>query len=582
MDPLDPIKPYSPDTFGSASFMTRLEAVQLKLSERGEGNKLCPYVGGLVDGSGAGDTATMIYARGASYVSGQSWSELREGSGHLLTVAPTRAGKGTGQIVPNLLRWAGSCIVVDVKGENYKLSAGFRKHELKQRVIRFAPFEIQSEIWNPIMSIRIDPGSKGPSPQEEEDARYLVNLIVTPSGNSNDRFWENSARNFLEGLILHVRTGKLVSRSAASEEGRDCEIRERSMREVRRLLTLEERPFTDLLREMAKSPRPVVHQAARTMLRLIKGEGRTGTSVLAVCLEQTAVWAYERVHQVTYKPSDNDDDLEPAKNDFDFQDLRDGLTSLYLIIPPEYLSEYRSILRVLIGTAMRELRRSHNEDSKKKPPVLFLLDEFPQLGYMQPIEQALLYIAGYNVRFWFFVQDMSQLQLHYPDSWRTFMANTGTQCFFGVSDIATANLVSEMAGTTTVENRSIGANVGRQESEGGADTKTTGTSETSGRGGADGWFWGGPSNWSKSDTTNSSEAYTTNWQTSLSVGHSTQVGWVGRRLITPDEVMRMHDEEQLVFMKGLKPIRAAKMPYYKNRDLAQLAQIKPPRSIEFE
>jgi type IV secretion system protein VirD4 len=106
--------------------MTRLEAIQLGVDQRGDGNKLCPYVGGLADGSGPGDTATMIYARSASYAPGQDYSELRDGSGHLLTVAPTRAGKGTGQIIPNLLRWTGSCIVIDVKGENYLRTAGFR------------------------------------------------------------------------------------------------------------------------------------------------------------------------------------------------------------------------------------------------------------------------------------------------------------------------------------------------------------------------------------------------------------------------------------------------------------------------
>jgi type IV secretion system protein VirD4 len=415
------------------------------------------------------------------------------------------------------------------------------------------------------MSIGALPKVRGkPTPaEEEEDARYLVNLIVAPSGASNDKFWENSAKNFLEGMVLYVRKTALAKDETRSSDkpNDECQVRERSMREVRRLLTLNENSFKSLINAMALSRFTLIRQAGTTMQRLTKGDGRTGNSVLAVALEQTSVWAYERLQGATYKPSPNKGDREPGQNDFEFRDVRDGRTTLYIVVPPDYLSEYRSVLRVLIGIAMREMRRTWTSEVKKKPPVLFMLDEFPQLGYMQPIEEALLYLAGYGIRFWFFVQDLSQLQLHYPNSWRTFMANTGTQCFFGVSDIGTANLVSEMAGTMTVANQSFGVNIANQESKGGADTKGT----SSGPGGS-----------------GSNESYTTNWQSSYTEGQSAQVSWVGRRLITPDEVMRMHDEEQIIFMKGLKPIRAVKMPYYKNKSINELADKKLPFEITFE
>lgn len=207
------------------------------------------------------------------------------------------------------------------------------------------------------------------------------------------------------------------------------------------------------------------------------------------------------------------------------------------------------MLRVLVGCAMRELRMSYRQAAADKPPVLFLLDEFPQLAYMRPIEEALLYLAGYDVRFWFFVQDISQLQMHYPNSWRTFFANTGTQCFFGVSDIQTANLVSEMAGTTTVYNYSFGNSVTASESTSGS--QTTGSSRS--WGGSNNYGNGGHS-WSSSSGGGSSESYTSG-RSSVSAGRSSQVNFVGRRLITPDEVMRLHDYEQIIFMKGLKPIR---------------------------
>jgi type IV secretory pathway TraG/TraD family ATPase VirD4 len=72
---------------------------------------------------------------------------------------------------------------------------------LKQKVIRFAPFEKVSEIWNPILTIRANPDtnteSKESTPEEEEDARYLTNLLITPSGSGDASFWENSAKNLV-------------------------------------------------------------------------------------------------------------------------------------------------------------------------------------------------------------------------------------------------------------------------------------------------------------------------------------------------------------------------------------------------
>jgi type IV secretion system protein VirD4 len=157
----------------------------------------------------------------------------------------------------------------------------------------------------------------------------------------------------------------------------------------------------------------------------------------------------------------------------------------------------------------------------------------------------LLYLAGYGVRFWFFVQDISQLQLHYKDSWRTFFANTGTQCFFGVSDIATANLVSEMVGIATVPcstytNKSL--TLGPYQSQFGTEQKKT-------------------LDLLCRDPT---------WKPVTRTLADTS-----RLLITPDEVMRMYDYEQIVFMKGLKPIYCYRPNYFEFSDLKEYSEMKP-------
>ncbi|EAQ46901.1 hypothetical protein MED193_16949 [Roseobacter sp. MED193] len=51
---------------------------------------------------------------------------MSKGDRHCLTVAPTRSGKGTTQIIPNLLTYKGSTVIIDPKGENAKITAAAR------------------------------------------------------------------------------------------------------------------------------------------------------------------------------------------------------------------------------------------------------------------------------------------------------------------------------------------------------------------------------------------------------------------------------------------------------------------------
>ena len=619
-----PINPPPATTHGSATFMSLDEAIELGLTVQYDVNKkkkYCPYIGTLTKFN----SSLNLYARKAS-----PWPNFQEGIGHLLTIAPTRAGKGSGQIIPNLLSWIGSVLVIDIKGENYDRSAGFRDDKLHQNVFRFAPFEEKSHIWNPILSIRANPKDDKSTPEEEEDARYLTNLLITPSGSSGAAFWENSAKNFLEGLLLYVRTAPLNLKHLKSDDGpiHQCQVRERSMREVRRLLTLETEVFNELLTAMGISQRNLISQAGNCFKDYMNsGEktdgGKLGQSILATALEQTAVWAYQRLHKATYKPLKpfkplkNFADLrEPGPNDFSFEQMRDGNTSIYLIIPPDYLTEYRSVLRVMIGFAMRELINSYEESKEQdNPPILFILDEFPQLAYMRPIEEALLYLAGYDVRLWFFVQDISQLQLHYKDSWRTFFSNTSTQCFFGVSDIATANLVSEMAGMQTIRNYSYvysedySDRISRIKElakerekkylmelakEHGLEIEMKHMMELAkdlrpehlmelAKSHEMGHLVKLAKERERKHLMERNEALENLSAPKIPLvskepweHRSTTVTNISRPLITPDEVMRMNDDDQIVFMKGLQPIYCYRLSYYKVPQALADSKIKPP------
>jgi type IV secretion system protein VirD4 len=297
---------------------------------------------------------------------------------------------------------------------------------------------------------------------------------------------------------------------------------------------------------MSESTRNLVRERGAILERQLSGKGELGRNILFAITNQTQIWSDSRARGVTYKASEDPVDREPAENDFNLSELRNGNTTIYLIIPPENLSTYRSLLRVMTGIAIRDLKNSYykseidtNHDAK--PPVLVILDEFPQLAHMSPIEEGLGYLAGYGIRLWFFVQDISQLKLHYKRSWQSFMANTETKCFFGVNDIETAKLVSEMAGTATVEHYSY----------------TNGTS----------------------NGTTYGSYYTQNSQTQ-SQNSSDTLTHTSRPLLTPDEVMRMPNDMQLIFIKGLRPIFCDLAKFFEFT-LYENSKIAPPKKINF-
>lgn len=501
-DSIDLFRPKMPTTFGSAEWMSLRALKEARMLEQAADKNAGPFVGMLTPLEIGGMKSYLAYANG---------------EGHLLTLAPTRAGKGRGQIIPNLIAWPGSALVLDIKGENYEFTAGFR-HAMGHRAIRFSPFEAGGLRWNPIDRIGWRASTAANDPIRQENARLIANLMLVPNPHAKDPYWDNAAKTLLQGLLLYVSTRALHPDF----------LRERSMAEVRRLMTQAPEEFETTLHDMASSPEDWVRESANTMLRM-SGSHQQMAGVLTTLLEHTSVWSFARVKDAT------------AHSEFTFSDLREGPpTTIYLIIPPEALTEYRSVLRVMIGWAMYELRQNYLEARDGgRPPVLFVLDEFPQLGAMKPIEDALLYIASYGVKFWFFVQDLSQLQQHYEKTWRQFFANCGTRCFFGVSDLETAKLVSEMTGQATVRNRSynVGASVTHTVSEQTGSSSNTGY----GPGGASGGS-------GTSNSRGTSDAYGSN--------SGLTTAFVGRALMTPDEVLRMPHGRVIVLSKFLPAMRA--------------------------
>jgi type IV secretion system protein VirD4 len=373
-----------------------------------------------------------------------------DGSAHLLTLAPTRAGKGVGTVIPNLLAAERSVLVIDPKGENARIAGAARERFGTVHVLD--PFGVSgrpSAAYNPLSRLSAN------SPDLSEDATSLADaLVVDPAHQTGDAHWNEEAKAFLGGLIMFC--------VAHEEPAR------RNLGAVREYLTLPPDRMKALLALMQDSD-AAGGLVARAANRFVGKADREAASVLSNAQRHTHFLDSPRIARVM------------ARSDFAFSDLRHRITSVFLVLPPNRLDAYSRWLRLLVSQALQDIARDAERPlgpqiaaqapvERLRAPTLFLLDEFAALGRLEAVERAMGLMAGYGLQLWPILQDMSQLRDLYGARANTFVANAGVQQVFGVNDFETAKWISQTMGQETIGYQTDSRKPG--------DMPTTGTSIT--------------------------------------------------------------------------------------------------------
>ena len=365
-----------------------------------------------------------------------------DGPAHLLTIAPTRSGKGVGAIIPNLLLLDRSVLCVDPKGENARATA--RRRETFGAVHVLDPFAISgrpSAAFNPLDAL--DPDGLDLA----EDAASLAEaLVYDPPGQVGEAHWNEEAKALLGGLIMHVVT---------DDNAGPC-----ALATVRHLLTLPPAKWEAQLEAMSSSA-AAGGLVARAANRMLGKSDREAAGVLSSAQRHTHFLDSPRMTAVL------------GRSDFSFADLKEGAATVYLVLPPDRLDAYARWMRLMVVQAMTALARS---PAKPPSPVLFLLDEFAALGRLEPVERAFGLMAGYGLQLWAILQDMHQLKATYGERAGTFLSNAGVIQVFNVADVETASWVSKSMGSTTMAttytSTSTTANPGQWRHSHGVSTST--------------------------------------------------------------------------------------------------------------
>lgn len=339
--------------------------------------------------------------------------------------APTRSGKGVGVVIPNLLNWPDSVVVLDIKGENYDITAGYRAAH-GQAVYAFSPFDedARSHRWNPLTAVRA-------SPLHRVGDLLTIGQVFFPNdggGTSSEAFFNDQARNLFLGLGLVLLETPSLPRTIG-EMLRQSSGKGRSLKDH----------LSGLITRRREEGDPLTDECADSLQRLLSNSENTLSSVVATFNAPLTIFADAVVDAAT------------SADDFKLEDVRRRRMSVYVRIPPNRLANARPLLNLFFSQLVSlNTQALPEQDPTLKVHCLLVNDEFTAMGRVGVITNAAAFLAGYNLRLLTVVQAMSQLDAVYGDKEaRTFATNHGLQILYAPREQRDADEYSAMLGHFT-------------------------------------------------------------------------------------------------------------------------------------
>lgn len=353
---------------------------------------------------------------------------------HVLTIAPSRSGKGTCLIVPNLIFPSNnSYVVLDIKGENAAVTAR-RQKELGKDVVIIDPWGIQEKIgavhgikpmsFNPLTLL------EGMSDEQLfEECTSIAELIAPMPKDVKDPFWINRARVLIRGLLLaHLKIETPANWSLLA---------------IYKALRLGNAELINYLNACAEI------ELAADDVNQFKGNDPDNKTFLSIV--STAQDTTEFIRNISKGGGDI----------FNPKQLNEKPTAVYICIPERAIEANYQWLRLVVGLCVRAI--SENVQNKQIKRTVFLLDEAHYLGNMPEIRKALATSATYGICIWQFYQDIGQIQAAYGDYWHSIV-NVGVQQFYKINDLNTQKYVSELLGNRTLELNNTSTNASGEKS----------------------------------------------------------------------------------------------------------------------
>lgn len=361
---------------------------------------------------------------------------------HILTVAQSGAGKNTAIVMPNLLSntFKGTKIILDLKGENAAVCSYWKEKERLGKSYRLNPWEIfgmDTIKLNPFCLL--DPYSD----RLYDDCIAFAEAIIPEKPNQSDtgNHFDELARDFISSFLMFLTIENIPNPASFCDEIV--------------LQTQSVAIFSNFCDKMLHTihPNSYTKRALYLSAMILKGTTGAGDNGEFRGVKTTISRAHKAFRskimaQTVEASKEESADLIKAL----FDNSNDN-NDLYISFPQSEMKIARVWLRLVLTAFIRD-----NIKNPPKHPVLFLLDEFPQLGTFNLIKDNAAFLRGYHVRFWFIAQNMAQFENNYgKEGLQTIFENCSAKQFFNVTD-ATAQYVFQKMGKKTVVIKDLGTN----------------------------------------------------------------------------------------------------------------------------
>lgn len=350
------------------------------------------------------------------------------GNESLATIAGPGAGKTVAQVIPNLLTYPGSCFVLDVKGELWEKTAGYRARSFGP-VFRFAPTDPSGRThrYNPFDIIPGDAAA-------ERECQIFASMII-PEAGGRDPFWEEKAREYLWAFAMLVAFNANPGWRTLSSVSRLLTLRTNFPNPLD-FLTSDTKRILDGLRELAtRIGIPALKQTADAFHDTMANEKM---------LQSVLDTARSKLGPLTRSPTAL---AAMAASDWSPLDLRRRPgTTVYFCLNPDEMKAYAPLVRLVFQQHVSQLIRNFTA----KPgdlPVTFFLDEMPQLGFMPNMSDIIDVGRGAGVRLWMFMQYLSQMRAAYGPRGDGLINACKVRCYMS-PDSEAAHAIEPLLGET--------------------------------------------------------------------------------------------------------------------------------------